>query len=97
MADWFDEHRFWTSRYSFDLYFAGVVKGAAPSRPSGRLPRARDIEKIDEIMTLTDRVIRLPLRAVRVFVRNEDLYQRLVLRYWERIHKLRQTGCTCPG
>lgn len=92
IADWFDESCFWASRYSFDLYFLGVVRGASAGRPTGRMPHSSHVAAIDELMTRIDRLIRLPLRVGRTFVRSEDRYQRLFLRYWKLIHRLRGAG-----
>lgn len=90
LADWFDVYRFWTTRHSFDLYFAGVVKGGR--EPTGRLPMDDAVVAIDSMMPQGDRLIRLPLRAVSAVVPRDERYQDLILGYWRGVQKMGRLG-----
>jgi len=87
LASWFSEWRFWRMPTTFDLYFAGIRSGA---ESAGALPEDRDIREIRRLLPLPHRAVRLPLRIVAAFVRDEDLYQRIVMPYWLTL--LRRAG-----
>jgi SAM-dependent methyltransferase len=78
----FETYRFWYLPTNFDLYFAGVLKGGQPGAPTAALPADADVRRIEGLMSLPHRVLRLPLRAARRLVRDDDTYQRVILPYW---------------
>ena len=78
----FAEHRFWRNPSSFDLYFAGVRAGDPGGRPVAALPDDAEVEALRDLMSLPHRALRLPLRAARRMVRDDDRYQSVVLPYW---------------
>lgn len=86
----FGEWRFWTTRYSFDLYFAGVRLGGTTG--IGSLPDAAEIGRIDDLMGWVDRAIRLPLRVVARRTPDPVAYQDAIHRYWRQAGRLSGPG-----
>lgn len=86
LRDSFREWRFWSTRYSFDLYFAGVRLGEATT--VGMLPPDRIIDRIDGLMGWTDRAIRLPLRVAARRIPDQDAYQDAIHGYWRQAGRL---------
>jgi hypothetical protein len=82
LAAAFESYRFWYLRSSFDLYFAGVLKGQQPGAPTAALPDDARIRSIEGLMSVPHRLLRLPLRAARRVVRDDEKYQRVILPYW---------------
>jgi SAM-dependent methyltransferase len=96
LATWFSRHRFWYQPSTFDLYFAGVRAGADSS---AALPSDSDVEAIRGLLPLAHRMVRLPLRVVARFVKDEERYQNLVMPYWlfllrrsQGMHRAERTG-----
>jgi len=77
---WFDDWRFWSMPTTFDLYFAGRRSGTEDA--GAVLPADADVEKIKELLPLSHRVVRLPLRLVSAVVHDEERYQKWVMPYW---------------
>jgi SAM-dependent methyltransferase len=88
LHQWFSEWRFWYMPTTFDLYFAGLRRGAASTVV---LPTDEDVVKIMHLLPWPHRLARLPLRLTASLVRNQDLYQRLVMPYWLMLLR-RSTG-----
>lgn len=82
LADHFSQWRFWTTRYSFDLYFAGVRAGGAAR--VGSLPTTEVVEKIDDLMGWFDRALRFPLRVAARRTADPEAYQDAIHRYWHQ-------------
>jgi SAM-dependent methyltransferase len=78
----FESYRLWYLPTNFDLYFAGVVKGEEPGSPTAALPAEDRVRAIEDLMSLPHRVLRLPLKAARRLVRDDERYQRVILPYW---------------
>lgn len=74
----FSAWRFWYIPTTFDLYFAGVRKGA----DDGRLPAVAEVAKIRDLMTIPHRAARWPLRVALAMTNGGPTYQRVVLPYW---------------
>ena len=90
LSEWFAQWRFWYMSTTFDLYFAGVRAGEAPSQVRGELPRDADIAPIGRMLPWQHKLVRLPLKLTAAVVRDEDRYQRLVMGYWLAL--LRRSG-----
>jgi SAM-dependent methyltransferase len=82
LADAFETYRFWYLPTSFDLYFAGVVKGRQDGAPTASLPADAEVRRIKGLMSLPHRALRVPLRVARRVVRDDETYQRVILPYW---------------
>lgn len=81
LGDWFSEHRFWGLRTSFDLYFAGVRRGAS----GGVLPRDSDVQELRHSMSGAHRLVRLPLRLLSASGLSEERYQDIAVPYWKML------------
>jgi SAM-dependent methyltransferase len=79
-AEQFSVWTFATCKTTFDLYFVGVRVGEGA--PLGRMPDASAVSEIPHLMPLPARMVRWPLRALRLVARSEDSYQRLAVPYW---------------
>lgn len=95
LASWFSRWRFWYLPTTFDLYFAGVRAGA---ESPAVLPTDDDVAAIRRLLPVPHRIVRIPLRVVAAFVRDEETYQRVVMPYWltllrrsERHHRAART------
>jgi SAM-dependent methyltransferase len=82
LDDFFSDYRFWYMPTSFDLYFAGVRKGAG--EPRGTLPSDDRVRQIRRIMSVPHRAVRLPLRAA-MNVLPDERYQGVILPYWRTL------------
>jgi SAM-dependent methyltransferase len=103
LSEWFVTWKFWYMPTSFDLYFAGVVAGRAPSdAPRGVMPDAEAVDRIRHVMTMPHRVVRLPLRLAKSTLGDGERYQRTVLPYWRFLLRVsagrgRRDTCAPPA
>jgi SAM-dependent methyltransferase len=96
LKQWFSRYQFWYQPTTFDLYFAGVRAGA---ESTAVLPQDSDVQAIRRMLPVAHRAIRLPLRVVASFVKDEERYQNIVMPYWlfllrrsQGMHRAERTG-----
>jgi len=77
----FSRWRFWYLPTHFDLYFVGVKIGD----DSVQFPNDEVIHKLRSLMPLSDRLTRIPMRALAHSV-SHDRYQSIILPFWKRWH-----------
>jgi SAM-dependent methyltransferase len=81
-ADFFSNFIFYYNPMSWDLYFMGVKKSLDLSNDSRiKFPSSQEIESQTRKMTLSHRIIRLPLRILLRLV-PLSIYNNIAFRYW---------------
>ena len=58
------------------------MKGQEPGSPTAALPAEDRVRAIEGLMSLPHRGLRVPLKAARRLVRDDEKYQRVTLPYW---------------
>ena len=83
LASMFSRWRFWYLPTHFDLYFVGVKIGD----DSVQFPNDEVIHKLRSLMPLSDRLTRIPMRALAHSV-SHDRYQSIILPFWKALAHL---------
>jgi hypothetical protein len=57
-----------------------------------RLPADADVVAIGRMMSVPERIVRIPLRIARRRAASEQIYQDTILGYWRKVQRLRRVG-----
>ncbi|WP_052915644.1 class I SAM-dependent methyltransferase [Mycobacterium haemophilum] len=87
LGSMFDDHRFWSLRTHFDLYFAGIRTGQDRRRDDAQLPDDAAVQRLQSLMPLKHKLVRAPLRLLSRIV-PEPQYQSVILPYWNTLLRL---------
>lgn len=84
LGGWFDEHLVHYAPRAADLYLCGVRAGSVAGT-GGRLPDPANVVAAAQLMSRSDRLVRLPVRTLALVVRDERRFQSLATRYWRLV------------
>lgn len=84
LGSWFSDVLVAYNRTSCDLYLVGIRAGepAPGSQGAAAIPARHAVDGLSRMMPAHLRAVRMPLRALRAVVTDEDRYQDLAVPYW---------------
>lgn len=83
LDEWFASWRVHYAPVAADLYFAGIRRGATPTRAeTASLPSQASIDSLSTLMPRRDRALRAPVRGLSYVVHDEEAFQQFATNYW---------------